>query len=116
MCIKTQAPAKSVVAVGLSCLLIAGVLTGCRRSTPNRVQNEGTQQMKNIDQVIKEHADSLLTIPGVVGVYRGMDENGRPCVKVMVREKTPRMEDQLPKQIEGYRVVIEETGEIRPMR
>jgi hypothetical protein len=34
----------------------------------------------------------------------------------MVKQKTVELEKKIPAQIEGYQVIIEETGEIRPMR
>jgi hypothetical protein len=71
--------------------------------------------MKTIDEVIKLYSDSLMTIPGVVGLYHGLDDSGRTCLKVMVKEKTPELEKRIPERIEGYPVVIEETGEIKPM-
>ncbi len=72
--------------------------------------------MKTIDEVIKTYSDSLMTIPGVVGLYHGEDDSGHTCLKVMVVRKTPELERRIPEWIEGYRVVVEETGEIRPMR
>ncbi len=72
--------------------------------------------MKSIDEVITLHADSLMAITGVVGVYHGLDEDGSSCLKVMVKNRTPEVERRIPRQLEGYNVVIEESGEIRPMK
>ena len=72
--------------------------------------------MMNIDDVIKKHADSLMAIPGVVGLYHGLDEKGSSCLKVMVIKVDAEVERRIPKMLEGYAVVIEETGEIRPMK
>ena len=72
--------------------------------------------MKDINEVIKVYADSLMATPGVVGLYHGLDEEGRSCLKVMVKEKTPEITKRIPEQIEGFPVVIEETGEIKPMK
>ena len=59
----------------------------------------------------------LLAIPGVVGVYVGLLSDGRtPCLKVMLARKTPENERAIPRTIEGYSVVTEVTGEIRPFR
>jgi hypothetical protein len=52
-----------------------------------------------------------------VGVYVGLLADGKtPCLKVMMSHKTPATERVLPKSIEGYAVVVEVTGEIRPLR
>ena len=67
-----------------------------------------------IEAVLKEHTSQLMALPGVVGTAQG-ECSGAPCIKVYVKSKTPDMVGQIPSEIEGYRVVIEETGEIRPL-
>jgi hypothetical protein len=70
----------------------------------------------DINEVLRSHDRQLMTIPGVVGVYVGvLDDEVTPCLKVMVVEATPELEKKLPKSLEGYAVVIEATGIIRPM-
>ena len=72
---------------------------------------------RDINAVLRAHQDELMAIPGVVGVYVGLMDDGKtPCLKVMVSEKTRELEQQIPKSLEGYPVVIEETGVIRPLR
>ncbi|MBU1299905.1 MAG: hypothetical protein KKF20_01250 [Bacteroidetes bacterium] len=62
-----------------------------------------------------------MMIPGVVGTAIGeCDELPCPekfgaCIKILVVELTDELEMKLPKNIEGYPVVIEETGEIRAL-
>lgn len=57
-----------------------------------------------------------MSTPGVVGVYEGVLDDGKtPCIKVMIAKKTPELERKIPKAIEGYAVVLDETGVIRPM-
>jgi len=76
---------------------------------------------KSIEQVLKENTDRLMMIPGVVGTAIGeCDELPCPekfgaCIKILVVELTDELEMKLPKNIEGYPVVIEETGEIRAL-
>ena len=70
----------------------------------------------DINDVLRAHDRELLAITGVVGVYVGvLDDEKTPCLKVMVVKKTPELEHRIPKSLEGYPVVIEETGIIRPM-
>ncbi len=58
-----------------------------------------------------------MAIQGVVGVYVGLDQDGkRPCLKVMVARKTRELVRKLPTTLEGYRVIVDETGIIRPLR
>jgi hypothetical protein len=67
-----------------------------------------------IEQVLKSHTDSLMAIPGVVGTAIGEFE-GKPCIKVLVVKKTKELDQKLPAVLEGYRVVVDETGEIKAL-
>ena len=70
----------------------------------------------DINDVLRAHNQELLAITGVVGVYVGvLDDQNTPCLKVMVVKKTPELEQRIPRSLEGYPVVIEESGVIRPM-
>lgn len=63
-----------------------------------------------IDDVLARHQESLIAVPGVVGV--GVTERGgQPAVLVMLSRVTPESK-ALPEEIEGYPVLIEVTGEI----
>ena len=72
---------------------------------------------KDINAVLKDHDEELLAIPGVVGVYVGlMPDDKTPCLKVMVVKETEELKSRIPKAIEGYPVIIEESGVIRPLK
>ena len=72
---------------------------------------------RDINAVLRAHEDELMAIPGVVGIYVGlMDDDKTPCLRVMAVKKNQDLERQVPKSLEGYPVVIEETGVIRPLR
>ena len=65
-------------------------------------------------EVLKEHAGSLMTIPGVVGTAEGRLA-GKPCIRVLVVRKTPQLTKKIPSTIEGYAVTVKETGIIRAL-
>ncbi len=67
---------------------------------------------KSIEEVLSEHTRDLMSLSGVVGAGQGLC-NGQPCIKVFVIKKTHELEEKIPKTLEGYPVVIEETGRIR---
>ena len=72
---------------------------------------------RDINLVLQEHDDELLAIPGVVGVFAGLLEDGKTqCLRVMADRKTRELERIIPKSLEGYPVVLEETGPIRPLQ
>jgi hypothetical protein len=69
---------------------------------------------KAIEEVLKEHARELMSIPGVVGAGQGLCE-GKPCIKVFVIKRTPELVQKIPDTLDGYPVVIEETGEVKAL-
>lgn len=88
-------------------------MTGCRE---NVAQNNSHSPKRDINAVLRDHDKELLKIPGVVGVYVAVLDDGKTsCLKVMLARKTPESERDIPKSIEGYPVVPEVTGEIRPL-
>jgi hypothetical protein len=98
----------------LICLafLALTILLACDQ---NMAQNSSPSPKRDINAVLATHERELLAIPGVAGVYVGtLDDRRTPCLKVMLAHKTPQTR-KIPRSIEGYPVVIEVTGEIRPM-
>jgi hypothetical protein len=69
----------------------------------------------DINAVLAAHERKLMAIPGVVGVYVGVLDDGKsPCLKIMLARRTPES-NQIPAQIAGFPVRVEVTGEIRPL-
>lgn len=63
----------------------------------------------SITEALAGHTDSLMAIPGVVGVGEGR-KAGAPAVQVLVVRMTPELERRLPTSLEGYPVDVVETG------
>jgi hypothetical protein len=79
-------------------------------------QNNSPSPKRDINAVLRDHDKELLAIPGVVGVYVALLEDGKtPCLKIMLARKTAETQLAIPKTLEGYPVVSEVTGEIRPL-
>lgn len=68
---------------------------------------------RSIDEVLAAHTDSLMALPGVVGTAIGLCD-GERCIKVLLADSTPETKRRIPARLEGYRVVTEVTGTIRP--
>lgn len=66
----------------------------------------------SIKDVKKKYETRIMNIPGVVGIGIGK-ENEQDAIKVLVVERTPTIENKVPKQLKGFPVVIQETGVIR---
>ena len=65
-----------------------------------------------IDTVLEEHTPRLLSLSGVVGTARA-EEAGKPCVRVLVATADPELLRLIPSELEGYTVMVQETGELR---
>jgi hypothetical protein len=100
-------------AVSIMGLLIIG---SCAASCTNRMVDD--HQMKTnvsarpIEDVLREHTEELMSIPGVAGVGEGLCNN-TPCIKVYIIKSTPELDRKIPAVLEGYRVSKEVTGSIR---
>lgn len=82
------------------------------RLTPCALLLLAVMAPRSISEVLDDHVDRLISIPGVSGAGIG-DCSGTPCIKVFVIKKTPSVTGQIPTRLDGYEVVIEETGEFR---
>ncbi len=69
----------------------------------------------NIKDVLLKHTDSLMTLPGVVGVAEGVS-HGRPCIMVLVLEMNAEFLRRIPDTLEDYPVEIEESGQFRAVK
>jgi hypothetical protein len=67
-----------------------------------------------IAEALKLHNAGLMRMEGVAGTGVGMWD-GEPCIKVFAEKVTPELLSQVPGQIEGYPVKIEETGTFRAL-
>ena len=78
--------------------------------------NNSPSPRRDINVVLAAHDKELMALPNVTGVYVGVLDDGKtPCLKVMLTKKSPESERAIPSSLEGYPVVTEVTGEIRPL-
>ncbi len=90
-------------------LLVTAILTACSRThTGGAIATR-----RSIDEVLAAHTDSLMMLPGVVGTAVGLCD-GQRCIKVLLADSSAATKARLPTSLEGYRVVVEVTGAIRP--
>jgi hypothetical protein len=67
---------------------------------------------QTIEQVKEQHESDLLSIDGVVGVGIGECED-KPCIKVYLENESPNLKQQIPKQLDGFKVDTQVTGAIQ---
>lgn len=68
----------------------------------------------SITEAISAHSHGLMALPAVVGIAEGR-YNEAPCVLVLVVELTDELRAALPSELEGYKVVVSESGEIKAL-
>ena len=66
------------VSIGLIFFTIG--IGSCINKAVENGQGEDTMPSKTIEEVLKEHTDELMSIPGVVGTAEGLCY-GNPCIK-----------------------------------
>ena len=83
----------------------------------NASESPAETPKRDINQVLATHERELMQIPGVVGVFVGLAEDEKTeCIKVMLKAPDPVAEKRIPRQLDGYRVITEVTGEISPLK
>jgi hypothetical protein len=90
-------------------VLLAGALAACAGAHNGRAP----MAARSIDEVLAAHTDSLMALPGVVGTAIASCD-GERCIKVLLADASPATKGRIPPRLEGYRVVVEVTGTIRP--
>ncbi len=103
-----------IVLLNICVMTTAGILTGCFYTGPSDLEKGQTMPQRTIEQVQEEHTDEWMAIPGVVGTAIGLYE-GKPCIKIFTSRKPQQIREKIPSTIEGYPVIIEETGEFRAL-
>jgi hypothetical protein len=69
----------------------------------------------SIKEVLQRYTPQLMSISGVVGTGIGK-RDGKPCIKVLVIQKTPEIIQKIPSTLEDFKVVIETRGVIRAQK
>jgi hypothetical protein len=91
------------------------MLQSCRVKEKENIQIQKKSELHDINEVMDAHAKEWMSIPGVVGCYVTISENGDSCIVIMAVKKTTEITKNIPKTIEGYPVEIVESGEIKPL-
>jgi hypothetical protein len=101
---------KWVILLAVLSALCAG--TGCQRAMTTS-QGPAGQSAAN---VINQNSKHLMALPDVVGVYEGLMPDGKThCIKVMLSKSNAATMKQLPSSLGDYPVLVEVTGEVRPL-
>lgn len=87
------------------------VLSGCTVDVGTD-ESVMAEREASIQEVQEAHTPEWMAVPGVVGTGIGLCD-AEPCIRVFVTRLTEEIEREIPAEVEGYRVRIEVTGEVR---
>ena len=81
----------------------------------NGTESEGESPMpeRSIEEVQEAHTPNWMALAGVVGTGIGRCD-GEPCILVYASRETDEIREQIPAEVEGYRVRVEVTGPFTP--
>ncbi len=95
-------------------ILIAWTIAGCVNNKVEEAREETGTPVKTIKQALRDHTRDLMSLPGVVGTGQGLCDD-KPCIKVFVVKMTPEFKKNIPKNLDGFLVSVEETGEFKAL-
>lgn len=91
-------------------------LAGCSSNPSGEFSQEvPLDERPSIADIIDRRGEDFLAIDGVVVIFEGATVTGEPCIKIGVAEMNERLESTLPKRLEGWPVIVFESGVIEPM-
>jgi hypothetical protein len=95
---------------------VLSAAAGCEseRSSSSSVENDAMNP-RPIEEVVDTVAPEWMTWDGVTMVYVSADDDGRPAVKVGVVSRPHEVESRIPPEIEGWPVIVVESGEVKPL-
>lgn len=80
------------------------------------MSQQSPTKKRSIEEVKEAHEEQLMGIEGVQGVGIGQRPEADGLeIKVYVSNKTKSLQDRIPKQVEGYPVQIEVSGEFHAL-
>jgi hypothetical protein len=91
------------LARALLVIILFSALTSCKDSTM-------TDEIYNVK---RQNEARLMSLPGVVSVGVGQDQNGDPAIVVGLAAAAPATVQQVPEKISGYPVVVQTIGTIK---
>lgn len=90
-------------------LILLFCIESCSKNVVKQQERHVKMHNKSIEEVLKHHTDSWMAIDGVEGTAIGLFED-KPCIKIFSSIKAEQLRAKIPVTIEGYPVIIKETG------
>ena len=72
-----------------------------------------SDQMSSITEIKRSHEAQWLALPDVSSVGIGKDAQGNRAIIVNLAKSNPGTQSQIPRRIDGYRVIVQISGPIK---
>jgi len=107
---------RQIAVAVLSAVVIsaAAILCGCRHGSTTESEKGYRMPARTIEQVLKENTDKWMAVDGVEGTAIGQYK-GKPCIRIFASVKAEELRGKIPPAVEGYPVIIEQTGAFRAL-
>jgi len=69
----------------------------------------------SIQDVKNRHVKQLMSLPGIVSVGIGLDDNKNPIIIISLEKDDSELITKLPRQLEGYSVHIQVSGKVHSL-
>lgn len=99
----------AIILLNIIAITTAGNVAGCSYIGSSDLRKGQSMPDKTIEQVLQDNTDQWMAIPGVEGTAIGLFK-GKPCIRIFTSLKPRQLKDKIPSTVEGYPVIIEETG------
>jgi len=108
--------ARQIAVAVLSAVVISApaILCGCPKDGITKSERGYGMPAKSIEEVLKDNTDAWMAIDGVEGTAIGL-YRGKPCIKIFTSVKAQELRGRIPPAVEGYPVIIEQTGVFREL-
>ena len=104
----------AIILLNIGIMITAGKITGCYHTGSSDLEKGRIMPERTIEQVLKDKTNEWMAIPGVEGTAIGLSEK-KHCIKIFTSSKPQQLRDKIPSSVQGYPVIIEETGEFRAL-
>ena len=112
--VSAPGPSLAAALAGLVLTLSSLSMSGCSRGTVSDRQASPEATARTIEQVLREHTEEWMAVPGVVGTGIG-ECDGVPCIKVFLGQETQESKEAIADSVGGYRVEVEVTGPFKAL-
>lgn len=99
----------SIALLLVGVIIAGGGLAGCSSDRAGGLGKGSLVSEKTIEQILEERTERWMSIPGVEGTAIGLLED-QPCILILSSMAPQQLRSRIPETIEGYNVVIRQTG------